>query len=104
MRKLLVLTLITLMIPSGWVPAAAASDVRTTPSTEQPDTAVWGTRAPDKSHISSDLKGADGDVDVVIQFTVPPGQAQHDKVKNKGGKLKRDLRVIKGAAYTIPAG
>ena len=55
--------------------------------------------------ISRDLKAkeASGQVDVIVQFRSVPTAAHHQKVFNRGGKLKRQLGRFKGAAYTMPA-
>jgi hypothetical protein len=41
-------------------------------------------------------------VDVIIQYNVPPTDAHHQKVQNKGGVLKTKLDFIKGAHYSVP--
>jgi serine protease AprX len=52
-----------------------------------------------------DLKnGSSGEtVDVIIQFAQPPTVAQHHKVQNKGGVLRNNLDIVKGAHYSVPA-
>ena len=42
-------------------------------------------------------------VDVIIQYNQVPTEAHHQKVRNKGGALKRELLVIKGGHYSVPA-
>src|SRR5216117_528954 len=60
-----------------------------------------------KHKLSKDVdalqSGANGaTVDVIIQFSHVPTDAQHGKVQAKGGALKRKLDVIKGAHYSVP--
>jgi serine protease AprX len=42
-------------------------------------------------------------VDVIIQYNQVPTEAHHQKVRNKGGALQRELHVIKGGHYSVPA-
>jgi serine protease AprX len=42
-------------------------------------------------------------VDVIIQYKQVPTEAHHQKVRNKGGALQRELHVIKGGHYSVPA-
>src|SRR5437879_8365654 len=58
------------------------------------------------SHDLDALKGGHNGatVDVIIQFTQAPTNAHHQKVRNKGGTLKKNLDVIKGAHYSVPTG
>ena len=42
-------------------------------------------------------------VDVIIQYRHAPTAAHHQKVHDKGGQHKRDLSLIKGAHYSVPA-
>ena len=55
--------------------------------------------------IASDLEAADPDsnVDVIVQFTQAPNARLHAKVLDRGGQLKTELGVVKGAAYRIRA-
>ena len=55
--------------------------------------------------IARDLQKIDGSgqVDVIVQFTQAPTTKQHSKVLDRGGKLKWELGVIKGGAYSLPA-
>src|SRR2546425_1328087 len=60
-----------------------------------------------KHKLSNDLDALKGGyngttVDVIIQFKQTPTGAHHQKVQNKGGVLKRNLDVIKGAHYSVP--
>jgi len=61
-----------------------------------------------KGHkISKDLEALDGSaqgstVDVIIQFTKAPTGTQHANVQSKGGVLKKNLDIIKGAHYSVP--
>lgn len=93
------------------------------PPKHLPSAAMWGTRlalllllvllaaglsfADGKRHkLSKDLEGFEDShgatVDVIIQFTKVPTAAQHAKVQGKGGVLKKNLDIIKGAHYTVP--
>jgi serine protease AprX len=46
----------------------------------------------------------DQSLDVIVQYRVPPHSAHFDRVKNRGGVLKKDLRgAIQGAVFHIPA-
>jgi serine protease AprX len=54
--------------------------------------------------VSKDLQDvpAGQSVDVIVQYRVNPGQAHFDRVKARGGSVKRDLRgAIHGAAFTV---
>jgi serine protease AprX len=42
-------------------------------------------------------------VDVIVQFTQVPTARHHQKVIARGGKLRAELKSIKGGAYTMPA-
>ena len=44
-----------------------------------------------------------GDVDVIVQYTQVPTARHHEKVLNRGGRIKRDLGEFKGGAYSMPA-
>ena len=59
-----------------------------------------------ESKISKDLKGLhpDSAVEVIVQFTQPPTEAHHGKVRAKGGVMKVSLDGINGALYSMPAG
>lgn len=93
------------------------------PPKHLPGAAMWGTRlalllllvllaaglsfADGKRHkLSKDLEGFEDShgatVDVIIQFKKVPTAAQHAKVQGKGGVLKKNLDIIKGAHYTVP--
>ena len=65
---------------------------------------VLGFAAPGKK-LADDLQSVSiGDVDVIVQFKVPPTANHFNKIQNLGGKLKHDLRgPIKGAAFHLPA-
>ena len=54
--------------------------------------------------ISKDLQGKDpsSQVDVIVQFDQAPTTNYHQKVADRGGKLKRELGRFKGAVYTMP--
>jgi len=42
-------------------------------------------------------------VDVIVQYKVAPTDAHHNRVARMGGSLRRQLDVIKGAHYRVPA-
>src|SRR2546427_12967548 len=91
---------------------------------QMPGPAMWGTRlallalitllaaglslADGKKHkVSQDLEalksGPSGStVDVIIQYNQVPTDAHHQRVQDKGGVLKTNLDVIKGAHYSVP--
>lgn len=54
--------------------------------------------------MSEDLEGIppSTQVDVIVQFTQAPTARHHRKVLDRGGKLKRELGLIKGGAYSLP--
>ena len=55
--------------------------------------------------IAKDLDNIDSEalVDVIVQFKQVPTEAHHNKVTNRGGQLRRELGLIKGSHYSIPA-
>lgn len=55
--------------------------------------------------ISKDLEKADpgGSIDAIVQYTHPPDQGDHERVKAKGGELKPELNVVRAAAYSVNA-
>src|SRR5256712_983227 len=91
---------------------------------QMPGAAMWGTRLAlltliallaaglsladgHKREVSKELEalksGPSGStVDVIIQFNQAPTDAHHQRVQDKGGVLKRNLDVIKGAHYSVP--
>ena len=42
-------------------------------------------------------------VDVIVQFRQVPAEAQHAKVRGRGGELKHELSASKASAYSLPA-
>jgi serine protease AprX len=59
-----------------------------------------------KSHkVAQDCDGIDpqATVDVIVQFTGVPTDKHEKKVKDKGGKFKSKLEVVKGALVSLPA-
>ncbi len=42
-------------------------------------------------------------MDVIIQFKVQPTAKHHQRVQSRGGQLKQEFGVLKGAAYSVPA-
>ncbi len=59
----------------------------------------------DSAKISNDLGGKNGadQVDVIVQFNQAPTARYHQKVLSRGGKLHRELGLVKGGAYSLPA-
>src|SRR3989441_2976092 len=60
-----------------------------------------------KYKLSQDLeslkgRGKGATIDVIVQYKVTPTDAQHLRVQGRGGALKRQLDVIKGAHYSVP--
>ncbi len=55
--------------------------------------------------ISKDLQGKrpSDQVNVIIQFKQAPTAKHHQKVLNRGGRLKQELRLVNGGAYSLPA-
>ena len=54
--------------------------------------------------IAKELEGTDPSksVDVIVRFNQAPTAELHNKVLRHGGALKRELRVVRGGAYTVP--
>ena len=52
---------------------------------------------------SSDLDKASGQVDVIVQFNRPLAADLHQKVSSHGGRLKRELGLVRSGVYTVPA-
>jgi serine protease AprX len=55
--------------------------------------------------LSSDLEtvNSSDSVDVIVQFKQQPTAYHHQKVFNRGGSLHRELGLIRGGAYHVPA-
>ena len=55
--------------------------------------------------ISHDLDEVDRNsaVNVIVQFVQTPGEFEHNKVISRRGTFRRDLGLVKGGAYSIPA-
>jgi hypothetical protein len=55
--------------------------------------------------IAKDLDNIDSEalVDVIVQFKQVPTEAHHKKITDRGGQLKRELGLIKGSHYSVPA-
>jgi len=55
--------------------------------------------------MSKDLEvtNASDQVDVIVQFTQVPTARHHQKVLNRGGKLRQELGLVMGGAYSLPA-
>ena len=64
-------------------------------------TATWGAN----EKLSADLHAhsASGNIDVIVQYKVPPTEGHHQRVMALGGRLHSRLDSIKGAHYSIPA-
>ena len=54
---------------------------------------------------SSEFQNIDqhGNVDVIVQYNEVPTAEHHQKVLDRGGKLRHTLELVKGGAYTMPA-
>ena len=54
--------------------------------------------------MSKDLEGKNAfdQVDVIVQFTQAPTARHHQKVLSRGGKINRELGLVKSGAYTMP--
>ena len=57
------------------------------------------------SKIAPDLEGADSNstVDVIVQFSDVPTETDHQRIREHGAELKKELPVVKGALYSVPA-
>ena len=54
--------------------------------------------------ISGDLNGkANGSVDVIIRYKNAPTFTDQKKANDWGGSLKKNLKLIKGEVYSMPA-
>ena len=55
--------------------------------------------------MAKDLEGKrpSDQVDVIVQFAQAPTAKQHQKVFDRGGKLRRELGLIKSGSYSMPA-
>jgi hypothetical protein len=55
--------------------------------------------------MSKDLAGKNPSnlVDVIVQFRQAPTQMHFSKVQGRGGLLRRQLGVVKGGAFRLPA-
>src|SRR5215472_908042 len=53
--------------------------------------------------VSTDLATASGQVDVIVQFNRPLTADLHQKVAGHGGKLKRELGLVRSGVYTLPS-
>jgi serine protease AprX len=55
--------------------------------------------------MSKDLEGknASGQVEVIVQFKQAPTARHHQKVFNRGGKLRQELGLVRSGAYSLPA-
>jgi serine protease AprX len=58
-----------------------------------------------RTKIAPDLQSAKpgSQVNVIVQFAKPVGPAMHEKVFRRGGKLRRELRLIRSGAYRLSA-
>ncbi len=66
--------------------------------------AILGFAKPKKKS-APDLPVASGNqmVDVIVRYNIPPDDNTHKKVKDKGGKLKKDLSLIRASVFSVPA-
>ena len=55
--------------------------------------------------MAKDLEGKrpSDQVNVIVQFRQAPTAKHHQKVLNRGGKLKQELGLVKSGAYSLPA-
>ena len=53
--------------------------------------------SPDLASLASDAM-----VNVIVQFRIPPVEAHHQRIAERGGTLMRSLPIIKGALYAVP--
>lgn len=58
-----------------------------------------------RKKIAPDLQNATpgSQVNVIVRFAKPVGPAMHEKVLRRGGKLRRELRLIRSGAYKLSA-
>lgn len=58
-----------------------------------------------RTKIAPDLQSAKpgSQVNVIVQFAKPVGPAMHEKVFRRGGKLRRELRLIRSGVYQLSA-
>src|SRR3954468_1209062 len=64
---------------------------------------VYG-RNPNKLSAELTSGSSEATVNVIVQFKDTPNAKQHQKITNRGGKLKTDFGgIIKAAHYEIPA-
>src|SRR5579875_1064007 len=79
--------------PSSSLPGVAALIVLSTAALAQ------------NRNISTDLLSVDPNsrVDVIVQYTHTPTTKNHADISAMGGSLKRELRSVKAASYSLPA-
>jgi subtilisin family serine protease len=55
--------------------------------------------------LSNDLAGLDRNsaVNVIVQYRTTPTTEHHERMARRGATLRRELSVIKGALYSVPA-
>src|SRR5271169_1787702 len=55
--------------------------------------------------IANDLRAADpnASVDVIVRYKNPPSALHHDRMARRGGKLRRELSLVRSALYSVPA-
>ncbi len=58
-----------------------------------------------RTKIAPDLRGVTpgSQVNIIVQFDKPVGPAMHEKVFRRGGKLQRELRLIRSGTYKLSA-
>src|SRR4051812_19793332 len=64
---------------------------------------IVGSLSAQSRKASRDLDAASGEVDVIVQFKQPVTADLHQKVSSFGGKLKRELGLVRGGVYTMQA-
>ena len=54
--------------------------------------------------VSSEVQNLDPNstVNVIVQFDQVPTEAHHNKVRNRGGKLRRSMKLVKAGSYSVP--
>lgn len=86
---------------------------------QKPKSATWGKKFltvcslilscslafPESAKVSKDLEGKNTSepVDVIVQYHRAPTALNHQKVLSRGGTFKRELGLINGRVYTVPA-
>jgi hypothetical protein len=55
--------------------------------------------------VAPDLEGSDplSNVHIIVQFDQAPTSDLHHQVLALGGRLNREIKLVKGGSYTVPA-